>query len=180
MKMLPIDELNTLTETIKKHPRKLDGDDIIDTILGVLIMSYKNGIDDACEMVDIDYQRDFGKLMESLNKEYDGKTWQDRVLEYRDKDDGESIARVIETEAHRNYNQGIYDCVEQSDENVIKTWRTMLDERTRDTHAYLEGAHPADDGYFYTFDGDKGRFPGDFSSPENNVNCRCYLSLENA
>lgn len=177
MKLLPIDEINTLSDEIKKHPRVYREDELFDTILGVLILSYKNGVDDANDMIDSEEIYDFGKLMDSLNKEYDGKTWEDRVKEYFKSRDGESIARVIETESHRNYNQAIMDTGEASGKDIRKTWKTMMDDKVRESHFYLEGMEVGLNENFYTFDGDFGRFPGDFKEASNNVGCRCAISL---
>lgn len=58
-----------------------------------------------------------------------------------------------------------------------KQWRTMEDERVRDTHTYLDGVKTAADERFYTYDGDSARFPGDFSTAQNNVNCRCWIDI---
>lgn len=59
--------------------------------------------------------------------------------------------------------------------NVFKKWRTMKDDRVRETHWYIDDWEVPMDGTFVTIDGDTARFPGDFSLPENNVNCRCTL-----
>lgn len=177
MKMLPFDEIRQFTHEIKKRPRNVEEEDLISTIVGLLILSYKNGIDDANSMIDTDYKRDFEKLMESLNKEYDGKTWEDRVREYYETNDGESIARVIDTEAHRNYNQAIIDIALESGKDVKKTWKTMLDDKVRDTHSYLQGLTVSIDEKFYTYDGDEALFPGDFKNPANNCGCRCMVIL---
>ena len=58
-----------------------------------------------------------------------------------------------------------------------KQWRTMEDERVRDTHVYLDGVKAASDERFYTYDGDSARFPGDFSKAQNNINCRCWIDI---
>lgn len=59
---------------------------------------------------------------------------------------------------------------------VFATWATMRDDRVRETHDYLEGMTQLFGRRFYSFDGDSARFPGDFSLPDNNVNCRCHLN----
>ena len=63
---------------------------------------------------------------------------------------------------------------------IYKQWRTMLDDRVRETHDFLEGATVPVDARFYTNDGDSARFPGDFMLVENNANCRCLIRLLNA
>jgi hypothetical protein len=56
-----------------------------------------------------------------------------------------------------------------------KTWVTMMDDRVRDTHDYLEGETVGIGEDFYTYDGDHASAPGLFELAENNVNCRCEL-----
>ena len=65
-------------------------------------------------------------------------------------------------------------------DRVMKTWVTMADDRVRDTHDYLEGMSVPINERFFTFDNDYGRYPGDFQLPQNNINCRCRISLSMA
>lgn len=60
---------------------------------------------------------------------------------------------------------------------LAKTWVTMLDEKVRDTHQYLEGMTIPLDDEFYTYDGDHAQAPGGFTAAQNNVNCRCQLDI---
>ena len=113
-----------------------------------------------------------------MNLDIKGETWRDRIYEQLDADSIDGILRIIDTEAHRDYNTGVSDAGEESGVSGIKKqWLTMLDEKVRDTHSYLEGVVVNLEDKFYTFDGDSARFPGDFSLPENNVNCRCGIAL---
>lgn len=94
----------------------------------------------------------------------------------------EAIKRVVETEYHRMYNTGAFDTATAftlaTGKTVYKRWDTMLDEKVRDTHSYLEGDLQPLDRAFFTFDGDSAMFPGGFTLPQNNINCRCTLSYE--
>lgn len=88
------------------------------------------------------------------------------------------LAVVAETETHRAINTGGLDGAQEyadthRGQTVFKEWRTMLDDRVRDTHDFLEGAKVPLNARFYTFDGDSARFPGDFVLPQNNCGCRC-------
>ena len=75
-----------------------------------------------------------------------------------------------------NYNAAVFQGVKQTGhEAVTKTWVTMKDDRVRETHDYLEGTTVHYDCEFFTYDGDHSQYPGGFSKPENNVNCRCIL-----
>lgn len=117
-----------------------------------------------------------------VEKEIAGKTMSERVLEYVQQKDVESLARVIDTESHRDHETGAYEMAEQyqsvTGTRVYKVWHTMLDDRVRDTHDYLEGAMVPMHARFYTYDNDSARFPGDFSKASNNVACRCILTYK--
>ena len=94
----------------------------------------------------------------------------------------ERIAVVAETETHRAINDGELDAGQEYERTypnvtLYKRWRTMMDDRVRDTHDFLEGATVPLDARFYTFDGDSALKPGGFMLPENNVNCRCDIEL---
>ena len=60
---------------------------------------------------------------------------------------------------------------------VTKNWYTVMDDKVRETHRYLEGASVSLDEEFWTFDGDHAAYPGGFTKAENNVNCRCTVEL---
>ena len=90
----------------------------------------------------------------------------------------DGILRIIDTEAHRDYNTAIYDAGKESGiQGLKKRWMTMMDGKVRDTHSYLQGMAVGLDDRFYTFDGDSALAPGGFELPENNVNCRCWITL---
>ena len=86
----------------------------------------------------------------------------------------EAITRIAETEMHRIANTAALDTAKYAGAKS-KTWVTMLDDKVRDTHDYLEGETVDIDEDFYTYDGDHASAPGLFELAENNVNCRCEL-----
>lgn len=144
---------------------------------------------------DIEREADYDLIEMLLLLQIDGKTLFDRIDEYytegkitetakestTESADMPKIApesaiqRVLETEGHRIYVEGGYaragDCGAK-----YKVWNTMSDDKVRDTHAYIENTEIPIDAEFYTYDGDKALMPGGFELPENNVNCRCWLS----
>lgn len=125
------------------------------------IVPFKDGLDDKC-----------------VNLEINGETFRERVQKQLDEYSVDGIRRIIDTEAHRDYNTGVYDAGKQSNTpGLKKRWHTMRDDRVRETHDYLEEVTVGIDDLFYTFDGDSAYAPGGFELPENNVNCRCYLTL---
>jgi uncharacterized protein with gpF-like domain len=89
------------------------------------------------------------------------------------------IQRIAETDATGIYNQGALDTVSvnNAQDGTVKRWVTMMDDRVRDTHSYLEGMEVPYNARFYTYDGDSAEAPGMFSLPENNINCRCVVEI---
>lgn len=184
--LLPIDELNvlgeyidTLAEDDSNQLRKdIDVDYLIDTVLDVLIMSYVFGIDSANEDIGTNLTPNEDNMRKSIYKKIDNKDFQDRIRQYcQDGGTTDDIKRIADTETHRNYNQGQYDTAKSSNLNITKYWVTMLDEKVRDTHVFLEGVGKPLDEMFYTYDGDSALTPGGFETAQNNVNCRCELTF---
>ena len=129
------------------------------------------GVEDILGRIRVDWNGD----TDTVNLEIAGKTFRDRVL---DASTAEEVLRVIDTEATRDYNAGAYNAAKASGrEGLRKRWYTMRDDRVRDTHDYLEGMEVGIDDAFYTYDGDSAMYPGGFSLPENNVNCRCSVAI---
>ena len=211
----PWDELSNLRteldDTFRAGPeeRKRRKPHIIDEILEMLIMAYMYGNEAGNTML---YGSD---VVDQIVPEQDGpnrvididtddmnkavfrviadKTWEQRVSEYLDDENGtvDEIIRVVDTDMNRIYNDSILNVGERAEDEepedggavkqtVMKTWQTMLDDRVRDQHSYLEGMIIPVGRRFYTYTGDSARYPGDFSDPNNNCNCRCRVTLSNA
>ena len=201
------DELNVISERLRAdfamtvEERKKVVDDRIDEILDMLLMQYIYGNEDANEMLGIivdwsratetdttitlgtdPYRVDTDRMNSAVNAVIANKTWKERVRDWYESGNGtpDDIIRIIETESHRVYNDSILDVGEQAEKEtggVYKTWFTMLDDRVRETHEYLEGETVPYNERFYTFDGDSAMAPGGFSDPQNNINCRCAIWL---
>lgn len=91
------------------------------------------------------------------------------------------LSRLAETEAHRVLNEAILDSALEYAKNnpektVTKTWMTMLDDRVREPHDWLEGTTVPVDAYFYT-DGAKALAPGGFGRADLDISCRCILRI---
>lgn len=127
--------------------------------------------------------KDYDELTDSQKKEadkeiykkFDNKDFQDRVRQYAELGNVSDIIRVVDTDGNRVYNAGGYNAVK--DKAKTKTWYTAMDDRVRMTHEPLEGITVGAEDKFVTFDGDEARFPGDFSNPSNNINCRCTVKF---
>jgi len=174
--LLPVDELNVISAQVR-DAEVLDKKVLEDEILEFLIYSYTLGNTAVNDSFDLTEKVNVDKLKDSIYKSIKDETFMDRVNDYIDQDDREGIIRVIDTEMHRNYNTGIYDTAKSTPLKFRKKWNTMMDDKVRATHDYLEGVEVDLDAEFVTYDGDSAKFPGDFLRAENNVNCRCVIDL---
>ena len=173
------DELNLIRREAKilwgrKPPDRKKREEFCDWLEFVLCHVYAygwQGVEDLFGKINVMWNGD----VETVNMEIAGKTFRDRIME---EDTAEEILRVIDTEAHRDYNAGAFNAAKASGKSGLrKKWVTMNDDRVRDTHDYLEGMVVGLDDAFYTYDGDSAMYPGDFADPSNNVNCRCGISI---
>lgn len=197
---MPFDELSVMSERIKAdfqltpEQRKAVKEDRMDEILELLILSYLYGNEAANDML---YRTEIETRMQSetetvrivpidtdsmngsVYRDIAGENWEQRVSDYYDSEDGtaDDVIRVLDTDSHRIYNDAIEDVGERSSGRIYKTWETMLDDRVRDTHEWLQSVRVPLNERFYTYDGDSARYPGDFTLPQNNINCRCRISL---
>ena len=189
MTILPIDEINALEERLKVHfddngngriKSKEDAEDIIDELLDLFLLSYANGANATNTELGTSAMPSVDAADAAVNKPVAGETWRDRVMGYYE--NGGSlydIQRIAETDATRIYNTGALDAViaNGNGAGISKRWATMLDDRVRDTHSYLEGMVVPFDAEFYTYDGDHAPAPGMFLTAENNANCRCVIEV---
>lgn len=187
--ILPIDEINALEERLKVHfeddgkgriKSKKDAEDIIDELLDLFLLAYANGVTATNTELGTDAVPPVDSADAAVNAVIAGETWRQRVLDYYE--NGGSlydIQRIAETDATRIYNTGALDAVmaNGNGSGVNKRWVTMMDDRVRDTHSYLEGMVVPFDAEFWTYDGDHASAPGMFMLPENNINCRCIVEV---
>lgn len=180
------DELHILREDASRfiqesrvqRPTRKQVERFCDYLEFILCLIYAYGWADAEEIIGKVPFRD-GLDTDAVNLEIKGETFRDRVEEQVDELSEDGLIRIIDTESHRDYNTGVYDAAKESGRTDIrKKWNTMMDWKVRETHDYLEGAIVGIDDRFYTFDGDSALAPGGFALPENNINCRCWLTLE--
>ena len=187
MTILPIDEINALEDKLTVHfndegkiKSKQDAEDIIDELLDLFLLSYANGATATNTELGTAVMPPVDAVMAAVDKDVAGENWRQRVMGYYESGGTlYDIQRIAETDATRIYNTGALDAVTAngSGVGVNKRWATMLDDRVRDTHSYLEGMVVPYDARFYTYDGDSALAPGMFSLPENNINCRCVIEV---
>lgn len=179
----PVDELRLTPEELEKTITVFGGIPTYrevkkkceEDFLEYLIFAYGDGLKSVSEMLGEFLGLDEEKLYESLTRPTAGETYLDRINKHFDEGNLKMIYTLADTEFHRMFNEGIY-------ENAVgaktKKWLTMLDDKVRDTHYYLEGKEIPFEDEFYTFDNDHAFAPGMFEKVENNANCRCILLLK--
>ena len=182
--VLPFDELNRFITRIrerygkeqinfKRDPRAYE--DIIDELLDLFLLAYARGNAVTNANLSSNWMPDSSEVMQTVDKKVAGKTWKERVEEYfADGGTVDDIVRIAETETHRIANTAAVESARHGGAKQ-KTWATMLDDKVRAEHEYLEGMTVGIDEDFYTYDGDHAPAPGLFELAENNVNCRCEL-----
>ena len=180
--ILPMDELNRVGEDIRQRfdgvrleDKPEEEEDIIDELLDIFLLAYAMGNSITNENLSSDYSPSADDVMEVVDAKVAGKTWRERVEEYFSSGGtGEDIARIAETESHRIANKAALDTAKYAGATK-KTWSTMLDDRVRTDHDYLEGTTVGIDEDFYTWQGYHAPAPGMFGIPEEDCNCRCEL-----
>jgi len=162
-------------------------DEAVETILNLMVLAYIRGRRKAADDLLLDYifwhseiYENTVRMADVIEKRFDGLNIEDRIREYYQETEVKRMAVVIDTEYHRDHQTGGMDMAEtyerETGHSAVKTWHTMLDDRVRDTHDYLEGMSVPINTRFYTYDGDSALEPGGFENPANNVNCRCFLT----
>lgn len=189
--VLPFDEVDALISAVRQQgeaqtirredggepiPRPFDAEALIDSVQELLVLDYVYGVQSAAEMLGVEIEPDMEQMQEAIELRIAGENFRDRLRKYADSGDTESIVRVIDTDSTRVFNSGIVNGGTKAGA-THKTWQTMRDDRVRDTHEYLEGLTVPIDAEFITFDGDSAQAPGGFLLPQNNINCRCVLTI---
>lgn len=182
MDLMPFDELNRFEAALPAHfengriKSELDFEDILDLMLDIFLLSYANGVVETNAALASTYEPTLDDVMRTVDKEVVGKTWRDRMREIYDS--GGTVAdvvRIAETEAHRDSNAAAYETAKAAGAKN-KTWHTMLDDRVRDSHFWLEGVSAPIDGEFYNYKGESTMYPGEWGIAEEDVNCRCWVT----
>ena len=179
--ILPFDEINRLIASVREkfdRQEQPDEEDIIDELLDLFLLAYANANEVTGESLDYSYEPPLSVVMDTVDRPIAGETWRDRVRNYlRNGGSADDIARIADTESHRIANEAALRTATEAGASM-KTYVTMLDDKVRETHFYLEGQTIPIDAEFFTYDGDHAPAPGMFTMPENNVNCRCELRFE--
>lgn len=178
---MPFDEINALKERLQDAKQadtealRRDKDKYIDEVTDLLLMAYFFGNDDVSEQLGQSIQLDEEEARKVIDQPIADKTYKERLSEYLEEGNLGDIDRVIETEAHRVYNQSAYTAATKAGATQ-KTWQTMQDAKVRDPHDYLQGVTIPIDAEFYTYNGDHAYYPGQFGVAEEDCNCRCWVT----
>lgn len=181
---LPFDELNAFESRLKRHfnaaghiRSRQDCEDIIDELLDLYLLFYADGVKETNRELHSDIEFSSQDVESVVYERIDGATWRDRVLAwYASGGTIDDIMRIADTEAHRIGNEAAYNTAVRAGA-TNKTWVTMLDDRVRDTHQYLHGVTVPIYGYFYSSAGGQTQYPGQWGIPEEDCNCRCWLTF---
>ena len=180
--IMPFDELNAFKAALPayfqdgKIRSEEDLEDIIDELLDIFLLAYAQGLAYTNAELASEVEPSLDDVMRVVDREVAGKTWRERVRDYfASGGTEEDIARIAETEAHRDSNEAAYEAAKKAGA-TSKTWRTMEDDRVRDTHFWLDGVSAPIDGEFYNYKGESTQFPGQWGIAEEDVNCRCWVT----
>lgn len=136
----------------------------------ILIDAYIEGFASAAYILG-DISVDYNELNRAIEKKYDGVSIQDKAKQYYNDKDVERLRALLDSEYHRVYNTAR----DNAYKGHAKKWVTVGDDKVRPTHEFLDGVEVGANEKFFTYDGDSALFPGDFTSAENNANCRCVI-----
>lgn len=183
MTLFPWDEINALEEKAKEAQKQADTgdfkqatDNFIDEVTELFEIDFFYGVQDLSMQIGRSIEPDFNQVSEAINKVIEGKTYKDRIEEYMRSGTPADIARVIATDAHRIYNEAMFETAQRIGLKN-KTWHTMRDPKVRDSHDYLEDVTVPIDAEFYTFNGNHAYYPGQFGVAEEDCNCRCWVTF---
>lgn len=169
--LLRLDELNSLQSDIERYLGNKSK--ITDLMLDWLALAYADGKTDVEDQLRGETDIPVGRIQEVIYAKVGGKTAFERIED--DLDSIEDLFLLFENERQRVYNTAGNDTAENLGAKY-KTWHTMLDNRVRDSHEYLEGMVKPMNEPFYTYNGNSAMYPRSFGEPSEDIGCRCYLT----
>ena len=182
MIFFPWDEIHSLENKAEEALKQARTEDFrarvelfIDEVEELLEMDYVLGAQDASVQIGVEISPDYEQIKAAVNKKIDGKDYRERLYEYFEDGTPYDIARVISTDAHRVYNEAMFEGAKSAGATT-KTWNCTLLPTSRDTHIYLDGTTVPLDAEFYTFNGNSAMYPGQFGIAEEDCNCLCWLT----
>ena len=181
--IFPFDEVNAFKVNLSNHfergriRSRKDCEDIIDEMLDLYLLALANGVNIVNSQFNTVISLPNDVVDEIINKKIDGATWRDRVWAWYATDGTEAdIARIAETETHRDGNAAAYETAMLAGATQ-KKWVCMMLPTSRDTHTYLNGTTVGINDEFYTYLGNHAMYPGQFGVAEEDCNCLCELEF---
>lgn len=182
MTYFPWDEINALEsraeEAIERYRNgdSVEKDAFIDEVTDLFEMDFMYGVLDLNDQLGRSIEPNYEDVREVIDRKIDGKDYKERISEYLENGTAYDISRVISTDAHRIYNEAMFETARENGATQ-KTWHTMLDDRVRDSHDYLEGVTVGIDDEFYTWNANHALYPGQFGVAEEDCGCRCWVTF---
>lgn len=181
MIFFPWDEVNALENKAEEALKQARTDDFrrrvdifIDEVEELLEMDYVLGTQDAAQQLGLSITADYNDIKTAIDKKIDGKDYKERISEYFENGTPYDIARVISTDAHRVYNEAMYEAAKSAGA-TSKTWNCLMLPTSRDTHIYLNGTTVPIDAEFYNYRGESTMYPGQWGIADQDCNCLCWL-----
>lgn len=155
-----------------QDPKKITKNEC-DSLLDLLIIAYAFGVENVNRSIDTDIKVSRDKMSDSIYAKIDGKTWEERIFDY---DSIEQLRILAENESNRAFSDGQWDCANDTGLELLKTWNDMEDDKVRESHFFLGGTTIPLNEYFRTLNGSETLYPRRFGLPEEDINCRCWLT----
>ena len=87
-----------------------------------------------------------------------------------------TVQRIVRTEGHRLEEQAKLDVAQKSRKPLLKVWTSERDSRVRALHVIMDGQTREMEEEFNSPSGASGQTAGQLNSPEDDINCRCYVT----
>lgn len=172
------DELNVIISGLYAYASLTE---MLENVENLMINAFTRGFSDAYASLGYEVANDIKEsdIKDTLNRPVGGMSYVNRLVLAYETDTEAQLRRLIESEIHRAYNEGSLKAAEMLERyygaTIMKEWHTVLDDKVRESHQFLEGYQVALDEYFYTYGGKKALYPGGFGDPSEDTNCRCIL-----
>lgn len=172
--LLRADELNVLKSDLERNRDDIDA--VIEVALDWLLLAYADGKSDTEVQLNGHIEVGIDHVIGVISEEIGGKNVFERINEYVELNEVEDLVMMLGNERQRVYNTASFETATELGAKT-KTWHCMMLPTSRDTHIYLDGMTKGIDEEFYTFNGNAAQHPGGFNVPEEDINCRCYLTF---
>ena len=183
MTLFPWDEITRLERGAEEAQKQAHTGDFravvdkyIDEVTELFEMDFFYGVADLSMQLGRSLEPDFEDVRRVIDRKIDGRDYKQRLNDYFRSGTPYDIARVVATDAHRIYNEAMFETAIKAGATT-KTWHCMNLPTSRETHIYLDGVNVPIDAEFYTSDGASAMFPGQFGDAGNDCNCLCWVTF---